>query len=142
VESTDGAASDEASATANVPRSSIEPTPAVKAAPAVVPTVEPWACPDEDAARKPARTVVSIRRTRVRIIAVVAVGAYWSWACVNWLGVNRRTVSRIDVTPVTVWVTGTLVVISLVSLVAVALVLVALIAVTLVGISRAVLCLY
>src|SRR5580692_1690454 len=39
--------------------------------------VIPRPCANEDTAREPSRPIVSIRRTRVRIISIVAVRAYW-----------------------------------------------------------------
>jgi len=55
----------------------VEPTASVESA------VEPRTGADEDSAVEPARTVVAVRRTRVRVIRVVAVSAGRSWADVS-----------------------------------------------------------
>jgi len=57
-----------------VPRTSV---PTVRHAPTSQPsrTVEPWAGSDEDAAYKPVRTIVAVRRAGVRSISVISVCA-------------------------------------------------------------------
>ena len=62
---------------------SVEAAATVEATAAVVAAVEPRAGADEDSAVEPARTVVAVRRTRVRVIRVVAVSAHWSFADVS-----------------------------------------------------------
>lgn len=63
------------------------PTPTAPA-PATTPSV-PRACANEDASHKPVRSVVAIGRTSIRIISVVAVGAYRRRA--NITGTNADT---------------------------------------------------
>lgn len=53
--------------------------------------MEPWPRADENSAHKIIRAVISVGRAGVRIIAVVAVGAYRRWA-----SVNRSTNSNAD----------------------------------------------
>jgi hypothetical protein len=64
-------------------RPSAEAGPSVEAAASVEAAVEPRACADEDSAVEPVRTVVAVRRTRVRVIRVVAVSARRSCADVS-----------------------------------------------------------
>ena len=87
VESTDRATSGETTArkTTTSEATSAEATPVAPAAAAVEATspsapapVIPRAGADEDSAGKPTRPVISIRGTRVRIVAVVTIVADWS----------------------------------------------------------------
>jgi len=64
------------------PANEARPSPESRMA---IEAVEPRARADEDAARKPLRPVVTIRRARVRVVGVVAVGAHRG--CAN---VSRR----------------------------------------------------
>jgi hypothetical protein len=59
----------------------IEPVPVIEARASVEarPAVEPWAGADKDATGEVFRTVVAVRRTRVWVVAIVAVGAYGGW---------------------------------------------------------------
>jgi hypothetical protein len=69
-------------AIAAVPVASSPVAGTVKAAAVVA--VIPRAGTDEDAADKPSGTVITVRRTSIRIVAKVAVGAYGCWADVGW----------------------------------------------------------
>jgi hypothetical protein len=63
-----------------------EPTPRVAAsvkARASIETMEPRAGADKYVACKPIRSVVTIRRARVRVIWIVAIGAYGWWTIVG-----------------------------------------------------------
>jgi hypothetical protein len=60
----------------------VESGPAIEAAVPVV-AVEPGASANENAADKPVRAVVAVRRTGVGVIVIVAVGADGRWAVVT-----------------------------------------------------------
>ena len=68
-------------------------TASVKPAASIKPATEPRAGANEDATVEPIWTVVAVRRARVRVISIVAVGAHWSWAIV------ARTVSKSEADP-------------------------------------------
>jgi hypothetical protein len=55
---------------------------------APIKTVKPRASTDEDTAGEPTGTVVAVRRARVRVISIVAVGAHRGWTNVSWADSN------------------------------------------------------
>ncbi len=69
--------------TAGEPRTAREAWPAEKAG-ASAEAVEPRAGADEQSTGEPPRSIVTIRRTGVGGVAVVAVGADWCWSKIAW----------------------------------------------------------
>jgi len=59
-------------------------TTSAEAGTSVEAAAEPRACTYEDAAREPARTVVTVRRAGVWVISIVAVGANGGRADISW----------------------------------------------------------
>ena len=69
------AATSKAAASAVEAASAVQAASSIEPASAVIP-VEPRAGADKDATGKPARTVVAVRSTRVRVISIVAIVAH------------------------------------------------------------------
>jgi len=68
-------------ATAGEATTAVEAAAAIESTAAIVP-VEPRAGADKDAAVEPIGTVVAVRRARVWVVSIVAIGAHWSRAIV------------------------------------------------------------
>ena len=68
------------SASAIVPTGSVVSPTVIPGSPVTAPaiiSVEPRPCAYEESAGKPARTIVTIRSTRIRVVVIVTVGAGW-----------------------------------------------------------------
>lgn len=62
----------------------IKPRPTIKARVSIK-AMEPRTCSDENSAGEPTRPVVAIRRARIRVIRIVAVGAHRRRTNVGWI---------------------------------------------------------